>query len=1322
MKGINKSELARLQLRTRRAINPQHSHFSALLAARHQFARTYSIKVLNNFVGSSPLDFELLTLLTPALQDRSQDHLLLGDQPIARQASNWDPHNHVLSWHQGSGAEAISGRIELLPDNSKGYGYINRGDAHFSVEIDLKPVSYTCAVSANAGQYVSGDASGPKLNWDVNSTDWKNATWIDGALRFTYGLTDNGPFIGQPDPNVLVEFSDLQTQTDWAPQPDYDFTLLLTPEFRLIFGANQGVTPNADDRGSSPVKSVFPYQMAFTFDGFASSFEGAYLTGENTILGTPYAIRGVVDNPAIAGFYGLIDHHSGQHRGLVRVHNGQLVIDGQPVAGSKIQGNRLSWQGLSSAQAQACGLSANGHLEFSANGEQILTGSHGGVGKRHCAASLIRLADNLSAPQTSLSQTINTTRSALHSQLLGDTALNIHTLLGMSPFQQTTVDDHGVPKKVWSEVVRDNSMQDFYLILQYYMDPELRSEFISPNPPVLSSALKNIAAIKGANGQLPQDWYKSLSVAYLSSALAHTDDPGAPYLNGDRAGKWLSQQVAADQVYQAQAPQLYANRWLMQFPDTALFTQDQINNNGQYVPLIDQDLSGWIAQIRATVTGSQEQIDDLVKMVTEAATKGKQSLYWAYLMFRYSTQPSALNYLRMISMNSNTGLDGSAFAQRVQTNLAVLNVLDPSGFFCNQYTQVIQTFQIGNILPTLIDFSGNLDDYEYSVNQIISAFIKQYGGSTDPQILDMIRQLREAQAQGQVREVLDTFASLSATFAGIYEWEQLAGKFAASWPISSKISLGLAKAITLAAASVGIAAFVFGVMDWKKLDSAQQAQVIIGGTQVFAQLLGTVLRKGTAYTTIFRTENTWGSFFKSVWSNDVLELANTRGSNGFSRWLVRDASLEAKLLVAGAEEDLGVVAKIFGRNLDEFIATRLGALFAVANIVLSAIAIANSESDLETAGNALLLASASLELIAILGEWGLGAFGIEAIGGLAVASIASGVAVLAAFAAIAGAIILLVLAFRPQKSPIQKFAEDQAKKAGFYMEDKASIDALNITGSTTNQTSPKLVGIALQYNASYQQTLTFNNDGSLTIGAQKLDFSTDFFLGSDALGRATLSTLLAEGGETVNNTPRQKLVSITLDDNQLLSAVPPISDAKKTSQQLWASEYVGSPQFDSQGALVAAQFRFYNCYWNDQGKKLYLNSDGKTVSAGGSGTAWTVALTTMAPNLLAMGNFNLWDYNRDQRNTPYLGQPGSAPRKWKIDPALPSFLQFDLATGAISQKAGVTPSGMAAKSYKLTVSNDYGEAECSFSIRVQIYIPPVYPHLRADDDLQFAVA
>ncbi|MBC9248807.1 hypothetical protein A9179_00825 [Pseudomonas alcaligenes] len=1321
MKGINKSELARLQLRTRRAVNPQHTHTGALLAARHQFARTYSIKLLNNFVGSSPLGAELLTLLTPAPQDRSQDHLLLGDQPIAREALDWDPHNHLLSWHQGSGAQAVSGRIELLPDHTKGYGYITRGDAHFSVEIDLKPVSYTCAVSANAGQYVSGDASGPKLNWDVKSAEWKNATWIDQALRFTYGLTDKGPFIGQPDPHVLVEFSDLQTRTDWAPQPDFDFTLLLTAEFRLIFSANQGVNPDADDRGSSPVKSVFPYQLAFNFDGFASSFEGAYLTGENTILGTPYAIRGIVDNPAIAGFYGLIDHTSGQHSGLVQVHDGQLVIDGQAVANSRVQGNRLIWQGLSAAQAQASGLGADGHLEFSENGERILNGSHAGVGKRHCAASLVRLADHLSAPQASLRQTIASTRSSLHNQLLAGTPLNIHTLLGMSPFQQTTVDSHGVPKKVWSEVVRDNSMQDFYLILQYYMDPELRSEFISPNPPQLSAELKAIAAIKGAKGQLPQDWYKSLSVAYLSSALARTDDPGAPYLNGDRAGKWLSQQVAIDEVYQAQSPQLYANRWRMQFPDTALFLQDQIDNNGQYAPLIDQDLASWITQIRATVTGDQKQIDELITMVTEAASKGKQSLYWAYLMFRYSTQPSALNYLRMISLNSNTGLDGSAFAQRVQTNLAVLNVLDPSGFFCNQYTQVIQTFQIGNILPTLIDYSGNMDQYAYSVDKVISEFIKQYGNSTDPQILDMIRQLREAQQQGQIREVLDTFASLSASFAGIYEWEQLAAKFAASWPITSKVSLLAAKAITLAAASVGIAAFVYGVMDWKNLSDAQRTQVVLGGMQVFAQLLGTVIRRGTAYTTIFRTENTWGSFFKSVWKNDVLELANTRGSNGLSRWLVRDASLEAKLLVAGAEEDLGVVAKIFGRNLDEFIATRLGALFAVANIVLSAIAIANSESGLETAGNALLLASASLELIAILGEWALGAAGVEVIGGLAVATIASGVAVLAAFAAIAGAIILLVLAFRPQKTPIQKFAEDQAKKAGFYMEDKAAIDALNITGGAANQTSPKLVGIGLQYNGNYQQTLTFNTDGSLGIGAQKLDFSTDFFLGSDALGRTTLSTLLALGGETVNNTPRQKLVILTLDDNKKVCAVPPIADTNKASQQLWASEYAGDPQFDSQGTLVAAKFRFYNCYWNDQKQKLYLNSDGQTVSTGSNGTAWTVALTTMAPSLLAIRDFDLWDYNRDQRITPFLGQPGSAPRKWEINPALPDFLQFDASSGAISQKTGVAPRGMAAQSYKLTVKNDYGSTDCSFSVRVQIFVPPVLLR-RADDDLQFAVA
>ncbi|MFJ4391514.1 Ig domain-containing protein [Pseudomonas soli] len=1314
MKGLNKTELARLQVRARGTMNAQHLSLSRHLAARHIYARTYSIKVLGTLLAQGPSLADELTLLTPAPDDRGQDHLLLGDRPVAREVLSWDPQGHVLSWRQGSGEQRVEGHITLLPDHTKGFGFIRQGDAHYSVEIDLKPVSYTCAVSVDAGQYLSGGASGPKLNWDTRSNAWRDAHWIEGALRFTYGLTDNGPFIGQPDPHVMVAFNDLQSDVEWAPEPEADFTVLLTPEFRLVFSANQGVEPAYDDRGDSPVKSVFPYQLAFDFDGFGASFQGAYLTGENTVLGTAYAIRGVVDNPAIAGFYGLVDHTTGRHQGLVLVRGGQLLIDGQPVADSRVEGNALHWQGLSNSQCAASGLPQTGHLLFSDNGDQVVEGAHGGVGVRHCARSLVRLAQALDQHDPALRAGFVQLGALQHEQLLGDPALNIHTLLGMSPFQEKTVTENGVQKKVWTEIIRENAMADFYQVLQYYMDPGLRSQFISPNPPVLSPQVKSIAAMKGSKGQLPQDWYPSLGVAYLSSALARVDDPGAPYLNGERAGKWLSQQVAVDDVYQTQAPALYANRWKMQFSDTALFLRDQSDNNATYVPLIDQDLAMWIQQIKATVTGEQKQIDELVKLAEDTAKKGKEQLYWAYLMFRYCTQPSALNNLRVISLNGNTGLDGSAFAQRIQTNMAVLNVLDPSGFFCTQYSQVIQTFQVGNILPTLIDYSGNLDEYVYAVDKVITAFIQAYGSSTDKQILDMVAQLREVQRLGQVREILDTFASLAQAFAGIYEWEKLAGRFAATWPKLSKIGLGVAKAVTLAAASVGIAAFVYGVMDWKNLKDEQRAQVVLGGMQVFAQLLGTVLRKGTAYTTIFRTENTVGSFFRTVWRADTLELANQRAGNGLSRWLVRDAALEARLIAAGAEEDMTVAMRIFGRNLDEFIATRLGALFAIANIVLSAIAIANSESDLETAANALLLSSASLELLAIVGQWALAGFGVEAIGGLAVATIASCMTALAAFAAIAGVIILLVLAFRPQKTPIQKFAEDQARKAGFYMEDKASIDALNVSSSTDGR-APQLVGIALQYNGQRDQTLTFNGNGSLGIGQQKLDFSTNFFLSSDAFGNATLSTLLTQAGSTANGTPRQEYVCITLDDDRKLAAKVPLGSKDKVGQQQWASEFAGGAVFDDKQALVAARFRFYNVYWAAKGQKLYLSSDGGSVTASASATAWTVALTTMAPSLLAMSDFNLWDYNRDQRVMPYLGQPGSVPRAWRITPALPDFLVFDTTNGTVSQKKGIAPTAMGSKSYTVTVSNDYGEASCSFSIKVSVYVPPVMPPIMLAD-------
>lgn len=361
------------------------------------------------------------------------------------------------------------------------------------------------------------------------------------------------------------------------------------------------------------------------------------------------------------------------------------------------------------------------------------------------------------------------------------------------------------------------------------------------------------------------------------------------------------------------------------------------------------------------------------------------------------------------------------------------------------------------------------------------------------------------------------------------------------------------------------------------------------------------------------------------------------------------------------------------------------------------------------------MASSSLELFAIVGEWGLAAAGVTEIGGLAVASIASAFTILAGFAAIAGMVLLLVLAFRPQKSPIQKFAEGPAKEAGFYMQDKASLDALNISGATGGDTPPQLVGVALEVGNQRDKALTFKNDNTLTLSPQALNFSTSFFLVSDALGRAVFTSLLSPGGTTELGTPRQTAVNIVLGDDKVLKSAAPITDSARLLQQSWVSEYAGNPQWDN-GALVAADFRFYNAYWAQAangGVKYYLDSDGTSVRVTqGSGNAWTVALTTMYPSQMAMQDISLWDYQRDQRFLPYLGQPGSAPRTWTLTPSLPSFMGFDATSGAIFQQAGVAPRVMDSQSYTLTVTNQYGKAEVSFKLRVLHFQPlPPPPHL-----------
>ena len=149
--------------------------------------------------------------------------------------------------------------------------------------------------------------------------------------------------------------------------------------------------------------------------------------------------------------------------------------------------------------------------------------------------------------------------------------------------------------------------------------------------------------------------------------------------------------------------------------------------------------------------------------------------------------------------------------------------------------------------------------------------------------------------------------------------------------------------------------------------------------------------------------------------------------------------------IATAERSISKMEFAFGRNLDEFLATRVAAIFAVVNIVLSAIQLAKSDTPLEKAMNALFLASGVLELISAVGGWTLSLVAVESEATLA--TVFGLAAALGVAAAIAGCIILIVMiaTHKDPPTPLENFVSHQAADAGYRMKEGVDIDYFQVT-------------------------------------------------------------------------------------------------------------------------------------------------------------------------------------------------------------------------------------------------------------------------------------
>ena len=479
------------------------------------------------------------------------------------------------------------------------------------------------------------------------------------------------------------------------------------------------------------------------------------------------------------------------------------------------------------------------------------------------------------------------------------------------------------------------------------------------------------------------------------------------------------------------------------------FLADQQANAASHNPAIVADAEQWIAEIeqglnKSTDPDEQQQLQQMVSIAENACDAGKSGKYWAYIFFQYLTSPNYLTMLRMQLLDGNTSQN---LSQDIQRYSAILSILDPTSFFTRLFVQVVGIFQLTSLLPSLLDVPGNLDQFTFFMQKVLEAFMEKYIDSQDPQMAKQAKDVQEGLKVTSIMGFLRIFASAAAT-VNSNTWEDIVAKFesqaiAKLGPVVS----ALANISLLGAVAFGIVNLANGRISFDELKPEQQALFIGQSVNVVVLFSRKGIRSGMAYQAIGSLWEAMKVFFEKEITSSQVAISSV-----FGRWIVHNSKTprpsDLQILfgevvdhAAQFEAQYPRLTKVFGRNIEEFMATRFSAAMAVVGIVSSAIALGNSETPLETAMNSLFLASATLELVAVAARWAVSAIR----GACSFVRMLSAAGYLGIAAAVAGVIILIIILNKTIHDPIETFVNSaDVKNGGFFMEYETAIDYFQV--------------------------------------------------------------------------------------------------------------------------------------------------------------------------------------------------------------------------------------------------------------------------------------
>jgi hypothetical protein len=1064
--------------------------------------------------------------------------------------------------------------------------------------------------------------------------------------------------------------------------------------------------------------------MVSTEDAGSTIIAGGMLIDDIIDYGTLIGMQGVRTSVYINGYY-----RTSSTAMAFGIFGGNMVVDGKKAGRSWVKGNTLFWNSLPVELQKSTGLPESGSLVFNTQGSKGVDKGAGLQAYRLNAAAAIASIQLYAKEYANFNQALKGWNTALDG-----TSPTITGLLLMTPYK------YDPTSKTYYDAVQQEVTDALGQIMNANIDPAMwKLLFPSQQQPVLDGPLKIIADSPVPGVADPKLWYQQLSSAVLTQGMANGDNPNCKNMNGPRAAAWLSTEVSTSKVYYTHGQELFHMKWLEANPTFQVYLDDQRDNYDGYNVIIDEKVSETIDEINETVITDKnsppDMIDEMIADAMEAGEYAKENkLYWAYAFYTYNTMPAVLNNIA-IELSSTAGNhDASVLTRNFQVVSTVLTALDPSGFFARQYNTAIDVFMCSNIMMTMYGFTG--EDGTFSlIGEYLNQFVNDNIDNEDAAIAQAAAQLQEMiQSEnfptklGETIDAMQAFAeTIDAAMAYPYVMQKLVTWFKNANPVWADRAELFCGVVTTGIMGMSIYNLYFNFSNWDKLSTEQRAQIITDTVQLGIQVVGGIVKRGVRAYAVFTSEGMgltegFGAVWKvmllgkpGVGSTALLDDSVASLGSGFAKWLggtegsfslmlAEDAIPESTpLLVDSIEsaQEISWMYKVFGRNLDEFISTRLGPVFIIAGMGYSIWLIVNGDAGLALASDILNLVAGGLMLLA-----SAGAMIAEGV----LATILSCAGPLAIIVALAGVALMIYEIYHKKPDPVEQFVNTYCKPAGFYVPSKCTAIDYAVAYSDSTKNDLTMLGFTL---GSAGKCLRLTESGVIELGDNNNMPEFVWSSKTDGQGMTQIGAFtMPPGADKVICFYLSLMSDNTICFRQAISVkgAPPNDgqDDPSVVTQTWYSNTVGNATLSGDGDyLQSLQLNLQPVIPKDgnydpsNARGYIRQTDSTVVYDQNNATLFTLTMAAVAPNYMTMVNLTFYVNslpNQYQTWAPAFGIYPSKPVTWWNEGDLPGFLGFDTQTGIYSPINRVKVSSTYNSTNTINVQNPVGVGSADFSI------------------------